>query len=210
MIQIEFSPEAIEQLKYERYHHPHPQVQKKMEVLYLKSQGLPHQEIRRLCNISKNTLVSYFRQYQHGGLEALKQLHYKGQPSALNQHANTLSAYFKEHPPRTVAQAQAKIEELTGIKRSPSQIQAFLKRIGLRHRKVGFIPGKGATPEKLEEQETFRQQTLEPLLAEAKAGERALFFSMLLTLFIGPTWDLSGVLPTFLFPLLPVVNASMC
>ena len=81
--------------------------------------------------------------------------------------------------------SQAKIEELTGIKRSPSQIQAFLKRIGLRHLKVGFIPGKGATPEKLEEQETFRQQTLEPLLAEAKAGERALFLSMLLTLFIG-------------------------
>jgi len=59
MIRIEFSPEDIEQLNYERYHYPHPQVQRKMEVLYLKSQGLAHQEIRRLCQISKTTLVKY-------------------------------------------------------------------------------------------------------------------------------------------------------
>ena len=55
MIQIEFSEEDIQQLNYERYHHPHPRVQKKMEVLYLKSRKLSHQEIRRLCQISKTT-----------------------------------------------------------------------------------------------------------------------------------------------------------
>ncbi len=55
MIQIEFSSEDIQQLNYERYHHPHPRVQKKMEVLYLKSRGLSHQEIRRLCHICKTT-----------------------------------------------------------------------------------------------------------------------------------------------------------
>ncbi|MGB8698841.1 MAG: helix-turn-helix domain-containing protein, partial [Thermosynechococcaceae cyanobacterium] len=126
MIQLEFSDGAINKLNYERYHHPHPQVQKKMEVLYLKSQGLSHQEIRRLCRISKSTLVSYLRQYQEGGIEKLKQLNYQGQPSHLNDHAEMIEAYFKEHPPRTVAEAQAKIEELTGIKRSPTQIKAFL------------------------------------------------------------------------------------
>ena len=118
MIYINFSQEEINQLNYERYHHPHPQVQKRMEVLYLRPQGLSHQEIRRLCLLSKTTLVSYLRQYQQGGIEQLKHLNYKGQPSQLNKHAQTIESYFKEHPPRTVAQAQAKIEELTGIKRS--------------------------------------------------------------------------------------------
>lgn len=176
MINIEFSPEAIEQLNYERYHHPHPHVQKKMEVLYLKSQQLPHKEIRRLCRLSKTTLVTYLRQYEEGGIEKLKQLNYKGQPSALNAHQSTLSAYFKEHPPRNAADAQATIEKLTGIKRSPTQIKAFLKRIGMKCRKVGFIPGKGSDPEKIEEQEHFRVQQLEPLLKEAKAGRKAVFF----------------------------------
>lgn len=176
MITLEFSDADIAALDYERYHHPHPQVQRKMEVLYLKSQGLPHQQIRQLSGIrSRATLVTYLRQYEAGGIEALKQLHYKGQPSELNEHIPSLKAYFEANPPRNSAQAQAEIERLTGIKRSPTQIKAFLKRIGMKSRKVGYIPGKAATPEKIEEQEQFRVEELEPRLAEARAGKRAVF-----------------------------------
>ncbi len=56
MIQIKFTTDEIEKLNYERYHYPHPKVQKKMEALYLKSQGLPHNEILRLCHISNQHL----------------------------------------------------------------------------------------------------------------------------------------------------------
>ena len=41
MIRIEFTEEAIEKLRYERFHHPHPRVQRKMEALLLKSDGCP-------------------------------------------------------------------------------------------------------------------------------------------------------------------------
>lgn len=176
MIQVEFSPTDIDQLRFERYHYPHPQVQKKMEVLYLKSQGLPHKEIRRLCSISKTTLTVYLRQYQADGVEGLKRLNYKGQSSLLNPHAETLKTHFAKHPPRTVAEAQAEIERLTGIKRSPTQIRTYLKRIGLACRKVGFVPGKSADPDKIKEQETVRVEQLEPRLAEAEAGERTVLF----------------------------------
>ena len=176
MIQVEFSPGAIEQLRFERYNYPHPQVQKKIDVLYLKSQGLPHKDIRRLCRISKTTLTVYLRQYQADGIEGLKRFNYKGSPSTLNPHAETLKAHFKEHPPRTVAEAQAEIEQLTGIKRSPTQIRAFLNRLGLACRKVGFVPGKSADPDKIEAQEVFQVEQLEPRLAEAKMGERVVFF----------------------------------
>jgi hypothetical protein len=57
MIKIEFTTDEIEKLNYERYHYPHPKVQKKMEALYLKSQGLPHNQILRLCHISESTLT---------------------------------------------------------------------------------------------------------------------------------------------------------
>lgn len=177
MIHLEFDETAINALSYERYHHPHPQVQRKMEVLYLKSQGLRHGQILKLSGIrSRTTLTQYFRQYQEGGVEGLKQLDYKGQPSQLNEHASSLKGYFELHPPRNTAEAQAAIEKLTGIKRSPTQIKAFLKRIGMQRRKAGYLPGKAATPEKIEEQETFRQEELEPRLEEAKSGERAVFF----------------------------------
>jgi transposase len=175
MIRISFSEADIVALNYERYHHPSPQVQKRMEVLYLKSKHLPHHEIRRLCGISKPTLVSYLRIYQLGGIEQLKQLHYQGQPSELNAHHQTIEAHFKDHPPRTSAEAQAIIERLTGIKRSPTQIRAFMKRIGLRLRKTGAIPGKATDPAKQAEQETFKTEQLEPRLEQARQGKRTLF-----------------------------------
>ena len=188
MITLEFSEADIDALNYERYHHPHPLVQRKMEVLYLKSQGLAHGQIQQLCRIgSRTTLVSYLRQYQAGGIEALKQLQYKGQASDLNEHIPSLKAYFEAHPPRTSSEAGAEIERLTGIKRSPTQIKAFLKRMGMQSRKVGYLPGKATNPDKIEEQEKFRINQLEPRLEAAKAGECAVFLSMLLTLFTGLT-----------------------
>ncbi|MBL7062796.1 MAG: hypothetical protein ISS49_01145 [Anaerolineae bacterium] len=45
MIEIEFSSEEIEQLRYERRYHPHPRVRQRMGTLYLKALGYQHQEI---------------------------------------------------------------------------------------------------------------------------------------------------------------------
>ncbi|MCZ6595148.1 MAG: IS630 family transposase [Bacteroidetes bacterium] len=176
MIYIEFSEEEIKVLNYERYHYPHPKVQQKMEVLYLKAMGLSHQEICRLCGISHTTLVTYLKQYQEGGIERLKQLGYQGQPNELSVHEGTLKAYFKEHPPVTIAEAQAAIEKLTGIKRKLTQVRAFLKRIGMKCRKVGSVPGKALDPGKIEEQESFKKQELDPRLEEAKTGQRKVYF----------------------------------
>jgi transposase len=182
MIRIDFEPEMIEQLNHQRYHHPHPRVQQKMEVLYLKSQGLSHQDIRKICRVSKTTLTVYLRQYKEDGIEGLQRLDYHGQPSALNEHGASVEAYFRSHPPKNLSEAQAKIAELTGIKRSPSQVSAFMTRIGMKRRKVGYVPGKSGTPEKIAEQESFREEILEPLLESAKQGKQAVFLSMLLIL----------------------------
>lgn len=106
MIRIEFTPEQIDELEYERYHYPHPKVQRKIEAVYLKSQGLPHAEICRLCRICETTLATYLRQYQEGGIDRLKELGYRGKTSELDEHQETLKAYFEQHPPRSVKEAQ--------------------------------------------------------------------------------------------------------
>ncbi len=66
----------------------------------------------------------------------------------------------------------AKIEELTGIKRSENRVRVFLRHIGMAPRKVGMIPAK-ADPAK---QERFIKEELEPRLEEAKSGKRVVFF----------------------------------
>src|SRR3954469_18730642 len=100
MIHIDFTPEAIGALHHERFHHPHPRVQLKMEAVYLKSQGLPHQEICRLARGTENTLRAYLRQYQEGGIERLKRTEWDGPSSELSQHREALEEHFRNNPPR--------------------------------------------------------------------------------------------------------------
>ena len=69
-------------------------------------------------------------------------------------------------------QAAAKIEELTGIKRSTVQVSKFLQREGLRRMKVGMIPAKAD----VEKQAEFLENELEPRLEEAAKGAREVFF----------------------------------
>ena len=184
MIKIDFSPEEIDSLHYERYHHPHPRVQQKMEVLYLKSQGISHQDICRIVRISKPTLAGYLSDYLAGGIEKLKEINFNQPTSELDAHTTMLKEYFEQHLPASTAEAQSKIEELTGIKRSPSQIRAFMKRVGLKCRKVGSIPGKVISDEKIKEQEAFKKEELQPRIQEAQEGKRILFLLMLPILFM--------------------------
>ena len=103
-------------------------------------------------------------------------------------HVPTLEAYFREHPPTTIAEAIEKIEELTGIKRSPTQVRKFLKSMGMRCLKVGFIPVQ-ADPKV---QEEYKKDKLEPRLSEAKEGKRAVFFvdaaHFVMGAFLGLVW----------------------
>ena len=71
MIKIDFSEEKIETLKHERFYHPHPRVQRKMEALLLKSQKIPHEQICQIADISANTLRFYLQAYIAGGIENL-------------------------------------------------------------------------------------------------------------------------------------------
>ncbi len=66
MVKLEFTAEEQHQLHYERYHHPHPRVQRKMEALWLKSQGVAHRQISRLTGISSTTLTSYLGEWDRG------------------------------------------------------------------------------------------------------------------------------------------------
>lgn len=67
----------------------------------------------------------------------------------------------------------AKIEELTGIKRSETQIRVFLKKIDVKIslQSVCCLPAAD-----VDEQERFKKEELEPILEEAKKEERAVYF----------------------------------
>ena len=127
-MQLEFTPEVLDELNYERYRHPLPLVQRRMEALWLKSHGLPHGQIAQLVGVTENTLRDYFQLYRDGGVEGLKAVAIKGPVSELQAHSASLEAYFQAHPPATIKAAQHAIAQVTGIKRSETQVRAFVKK----------------------------------------------------------------------------------
>jgi transposase len=155
MIRLSFPEEDIKELDYQRYHHPHPRVQKKMEVVLLKAKGLSTEHIAYCAGICQNTVRRYLREYESGGIEELKQVRFRKPESELQVHKSTLEAHFREHPPTSITQATNVIEKLTGIKRSEVQVGIFLKKIGLKRLKTYAIPAKCD----VEEQETFKKES---------------------------------------------------
>jgi transposase len=172
VIEIEFSPEEIDQLHHERRYQSHPRVRQRMEVVYLKALGYQHREIGRIAGVSQQTLRRYLRIYQAGGIEALKELNFYRPKSELEKHRKQLKAEFEARPAKSINEAAQRIEDLTGVRRSPTQVNKFLKSLGLRRLKVGHVPAK-ADPEK---QKVFLEEELEPRLEEARQGKRHVFF----------------------------------
>ena len=154
MITLKFTEEEKEALNYERYHHPDPRVQRKMEALWLKSQGESHQRIAQLTGVTANVITKYVKQYQVGGIEKLKEINMYRPQSEMKGHQQTIEHYFQEHPPATIKEAMSVIEKITGLKRSEKPVRKFLKRIGLKRRKVGMIPAKTD----IKEQEEFKKK----------------------------------------------------
>ena len=159
MITIEFREDEIERLRRERFGHPHPRVQRKMEALLLKSEGLPHHQITRILGVSENTLRHSLREYRDGGIERLKEIRVRHPRRDWDEYRASREACFEAHPAATGNEAAARIEERTGIRRGPTQVRRFLGSLGLRPRKVGMIPAKAD----VQEQEHFKKKTWSPV-----------------------------------------------
>lgn len=176
MIKITFSDKDIADLHKNRYNYPHPRIQMRFNALYLKAMRLSHGEICRLCQITKTTLVKYFKMYLNGGIESLKQWNYNGKVNSLAAHSSTIKEYFQENPPISSRKAVADIERLTGVKRSITQIKVFLHSIGMKFRKTGAIPKNSDTKEKRAEQELFLKKKSNQTFAQQKLAKGWYFF----------------------------------
>jgi transposase len=178
MQHLTFTADDLSTIAFERYHHPEPFVQRKLEVLWLKSQGLTHPAIARLAGVSRSSVQRYLHEFRTGGLDAIRRYPWKGQRGALDSHRASLEEYFRQHPPRSVRQAQHLIEERTGIRRGATQVRRFLRRLGLAPRRVAAVPlPPRSTPEDhARTQRQFLDADLEPVLAEARAGRRDVYF----------------------------------
>ena len=97
--------------------------------------------LAELSGTSRRTVQRVLDVFDAGGLEAVRQFHEKGRVNALAPHRLSLEEEFRQRPPKVVAEACDRIEQLTGVRRQPTQVRLFLRQtLGLRWRKVAAIP----------------------------------------------------------------------
>jgi len=173
MLILNISTEDAESVKYEMYRYPCAIVQKRLLTLHLIHQtNLSYETVALLVGICRDTVTTYIRYYNTGGLEQIYKVGYGTNKSELEKYTDSLLDYFEEHPPHSINEAILNIKDLTGLERSPSAVKAWMKRHGLRYRKTGQIPSK-ANPK---EQARFIDEQLNPLIEQAKNGEIHLVF----------------------------------
>jgi transposase len=173
MLRINLSDAETQQLNYERYYYPCPIVQKRIQAVYIKATtGLSDVAVGRVSGLHRHSVRHWVRVYQAGRFESLCQYNYGTNKSELESYSDSILKQFTERPPMNANEAKIRIEELTGISRSPSQVRAFMKRYGLRYIKTGHIPAKAD----VEKQQQWVKTTLEPAIKDAHNGECHLLF----------------------------------
>lgn len=91
------------------------------------------------------------------------------------------------------------IDSATGIHLKPTACREFLKRIGMKYRRCGLMPGKAASDENHQQiQRDFHDHQLQPLLEEAKQGKRIVLFvdaaHFVMSAFLGLLWCFTRLL----------------
>ena len=123
-----FSAEVLATLSTERFEHPVPLVQRRMEVLWLIGNGQTQQQAAQLAGVSKATVARHIALFRKHGLDGLRKLDWHTPMSELEGHRVTLENEFRERPPHTIAEACSRIEELTSMRRGETQVRKFLKK----------------------------------------------------------------------------------
>ena len=125
-----------------------------------------------LLGLNRDSVGDWIRCYEQGGFDVLCQFKYGANKSTLENHADSILSSFSQQPPINIKEAKSRIETMTGISRSPSQVRAFMQRHGLRYIKTGHIPAKADT----EKQKAWVKKTLEPAIKKAQKEKCHLLF----------------------------------
>jgi transposase len=96
--------------------------------------------VATIVGIGVATVKRHANAYRDGGLDGLRRWRKKGQAGSLDAHRELLAESFRERPTSSVAEAADRIEQLTGIRRGPTQTRLFLKKLGLRWQRMAAIP----------------------------------------------------------------------
>lgn len=171
----------------------HERFHRRLLVIRMHDLGVPHSTIAATLNISNDTVTNYVKLFRDGAIQSLIEDRYYRPVSSVEPYMEQIIDFFAANPVATCGEAAARIEELTGIKLSDSQVGRIMRRLGMRYQKSAAIPGK-CDPQA---QFDFLNGELLPRLEEAKKGDRRVFFvdaaHFVMGAFLGMIWAFARV-----------------
>ena len=172
---------------------------KKCLVVYLRKKGYQRKEVAELLRIDEDTVTNYTKKYDESGLQGLLEENYHQPKSQLEPYTEQLKELFKKQVPHTVNQAIEMIDKETGICLKPSACREFLRKIGMKCRRCGVVPGKAMDDDKQRQaQQEFHDKQLQSTLDEAKQGKRTVLFvdaaHFVMGAFLGMVWCFARLL----------------
>ena len=142
MLRANYTEQEKETFQKLRYDYPDKRVMERLEVLWLHACGKRAPEIATLTNLHYDTVRKYIHDYAKGGVNLITTIESNHPTSELEKHRVSLIEEFKRNPPASTKEAASRIKQLTGIDRSPQRVSIFMKRLGMKFRKVGAVPAK--------------------------------------------------------------------
>lgn len=140
-LRIVLTDEEQRLVQRERDSHPSVTVRRRLLVIWSLHCGLLREQAATVADVDLSTVQRDVRLYRQGGLSALLESGPKTLPtSELVQHADRIRQSLEQQPVRTIAEACARIETLTGLKRGPTQVRRFLKKMGLKWQMIRALP----------------------------------------------------------------------
>ena len=193
MIKIDLSINERSSLMDLHQNHMHHVIRQRAHVLLLRSEKIQNTQISSITGLSEPTIISYAHQYLEKGMPWVTTLNFRTPVSQLQPFDQAIKAHFDKNPVSTISQACKEMLELTGVNLQNTQMRAYLKKLGIKWRKVGGVPAKVD----LKAQQTFHDEQLQPRLKEAKAGQRAVYFvdaaHFVMGAFLGFLWCVARV-----------------
>jgi transposase len=129
-VEIVVTGEELETLKKESKTAKLAKTMIKAKVLYLRAMGKTEKEIVLKTDVSVSTIISYVRDFNENGIKSIYRTKHKGQSSKLNDYAEEIMKDFEETPPKTIAEAAARIHKKTGLVRTYNAVRLFLLKRG--------------------------------------------------------------------------------
>lgn len=154
MLRANYTEEERNTFQKLRYGYPDERIMRRFEILWLHACGKFAPEIASLVEQHPRTVRDVIKMYKTGGIELVTTIDSNHPTSELEKHRASIVAEFKSRPPATAKEAAARIEKLTGIKRSEQRVRIFMNTIGMKFRKTAAIPAKVD----LEKQEEFKKK----------------------------------------------------